>query len=59
MFGWAILFLIVAIVAGLLGFGVIATATFAIAKIVFWIAVVLLVIALIAGLMGRASRPPA
>lgn len=57
MFGWAIFFLIIAIAAGVLGFGGIATMSFAAAKIVFWVALVLLVIALIAGFARRS--PPA
>lgn len=49
MFGWALIFLVVAIVAGFFGFTSIAgTATY-FAKIVFGIALILLVLSLIFG----------
>ena len=41
MLGWVVTFLIVALIAGLLGFGGIAGASIEIAKIVFFIAIVL------------------
>lgn len=57
MFGsllhWAIIFLIVAIVAALLGFGGVAGTAIAGAKLLFWVAIVIFVIMLIAGLMRR------
>lgn len=49
MLGWALTFLVVAIIAGLLGFGVIASASAGIAKIIFVIFLVLFVIALLRG----------
>lgn len=49
MLKWALIFLIVAIIAGLFGFTNIAGAAIGIAKILFFIFVVLFVIALIAG----------
>ena len=57
MLGWALTFLVVALIAGLLGFTSIAGASMAIAKILFFIFLVLFVLSLIAGLIGR--RPPA
>lgn len=58
MFGWAIFFLLVALVAAALGFGGIAGTAVGLAKLVFAIAVLLFVISLIYGLItGR--RPPA
>ena len=57
MFGsllhWAIIFLLVAIVAALLGFGGVAGTAIAGAKLLFWVAIVIFVIMLIAGLMRR------
>jgi uncharacterized membrane protein YtjA (UPF0391 family) len=59
MFGWAVTFLIVALIAAFLGFGGIATFAVDLAKIVFFVAVVLFVISAIVGLIrGRAPRVP-
>lgn len=58
MLGWALTFLIIAIVAAILGFGGIAGTAMGIAKIIFFVALALLVISLIYSLIsGR--RPPA
>jgi uncharacterized membrane protein YtjA (UPF0391 family) len=57
MLRWAIIFLIVALVAAVLGFGGIANFSFEIAKFVAVIALVLFVISLIAnGMRGRGRR---
>lgn len=53
MLYWALLFLIVGIVAGLLGFTAIAGATIAIAKLLFFIFIAVFVVLLIAGLSAR------
>ena len=54
MLGWAVTFLIVALIAALLGFGGIAGVAIEAAKIVFFVAIVLFAISLIAGLVrGR------
>jgi uncharacterized membrane protein YtjA (UPF0391 family) len=53
MFGWAITFLVIALIAGALGFGVVAGTAFAAAKIVF---VVALVAFLISGVLGFSRR---
>ena len=59
MFGWAITFLIVALIAGVLGFGAIAGLSIEIAKIIFFVAIVLFVISLLAGLVrGRPTTIP-
>jgi uncharacterized membrane protein YtjA (UPF0391 family) len=50
MLRWAILFLILGLVAGVLGFTTIAGASIAIAKILFFIFLVIFAILLIAGL---------
>ena len=55
MLGWAVTFLIIALIAALLGFGGIAGVAIESAKIVFFVAIVLFAISLIAGLVrGRA-----
>jgi uncharacterized membrane protein YtjA (UPF0391 family) len=57
MFGWAIFFLLVALVAGALGFGGIASTSAGFATTIFYIAIILFVVSLIYGLLtGR--RPP-
>jgi uncharacterized membrane protein YtjA (UPF0391 family) len=53
MFGWAIAFLVIALIAGALGFGVVAGTAFAAAKIVF---VVALIAFLISGVLGFSRR---
>jgi len=55
MFGWAITFLVIALIAGLLGFGVVAGTAFAAAKIIF---VVALIAFLISGVLVRRAGPP-
>ena len=59
MLRWAILFLIIGLVAGLLGFGGITGASFAIAKLLFWVFIVIFLVLLIAGLTvaRRVSGP--
>jgi len=58
MLGWALTFLVLALVAGLLGFGGIAGAAVGIAKILFFVFLALLVFSLVAGAL-RGRRPPA
>ena len=50
---WAIIFLVVALVAGLLGFGGLAGTAMEGARLLFWVAIVLLVVSLIFGFMRR------
>jgi uncharacterized membrane protein YtjA (UPF0391 family) len=52
MFGWAITFLIIALIAGALGFGVVAGTAFAAAKIIF---VVALLISAVLGVTRRGA----
>ena len=56
MLSWVVTFLIIALVAGLLGFGGIAGASIEIAKIVFFVAIVLFAVSALVGLM-RGGRP--
>ncbi|MBD3375449.1 DUF1328 domain-containing protein [candidate division KSB1 bacterium] len=55
MLRWALIFLVIALVAALFGFGGIASASAGIAKILFWIFIVILIVYLIIGL-GRRGR---
>jgi uncharacterized membrane protein YtjA (UPF0391 family) len=55
MLGWVVTFLIVALVAGILGFGGVAGASIEIAKIIFFIAVVLFVVSAVVG-VARGRR---
>jgi uncharacterized membrane protein YtjA (UPF0391 family) len=56
MLGWAVTFLIIALIAALLGFGGIAGVAMEAAKIVFFVAIVLFLIAAVAGVI-RGRRP--
>lgn len=56
MLRWALAFFIIAIVAGIFGFGGIAGAATSIAQILFGIFLFMFAIALIVGLVGSASR---
>jgi len=53
LLGWALIFLVVAIVAAALGFGGIASAAAGIAKVLFFVFLVIFVVLLIMGLVGR------
>jgi uncharacterized membrane protein YtjA (UPF0391 family) len=54
MLGWAVTFLIIALVAALFGFGGIAGTAVEIAKLIFFVAIVLFAISAVIGLMrGR------
>ena len=57
MLYWALMFLIIAILAGVLGFGGIAFAAAGIAKILFFIFLVAFAVMLLSGLLGRRSPP--
>ncbi|MCC5978938.1 MAG: DUF1328 domain-containing protein [Salinarimonas sp.] len=57
MLGWALTFLIVALIAAVLGFGGIAGAAMEIAKIIFFVAIVLFLIAAVVGVV-RGRSPP-
>jgi len=53
MFGLVVTFLIIGLIAAVLGFGGIAGASFGMAKIIFFIALVLLLISIIFGTIRR------
>jgi uncharacterized membrane protein YtjA (UPF0391 family) len=52
---WAVVFLIVALVAAALGFGGVAGVAIEGAQLLFWVGIVLFVVALIGGLVRRGS----
>ena len=59
MLGWALSFLIVALIAAVLGFGGIAGLSIEIAKIIFLVAIVLFAISAVVGLArGRSPDIP-
>jgi uncharacterized membrane protein YtjA (UPF0391 family) len=59
MLGWAVTFLLIALVAAFLGFGGIATFAVDIAKIIFFVAIVLFVISAVVTLIrGRSPTMP-
>jgi uncharacterized membrane protein YtjA (UPF0391 family) len=51
---WAVIFLIVALVAAFLGFGGVAGTAMSGAQMLFWVAIVLFVVSVVAGLIRRA-----
>lgn len=58
MLSWVVTFLVIALIAALLGFGGIAGASLEIAKIIFFIALILFLVAIVAGAFGgRRSAP--
>jgi uncharacterized membrane protein YtjA (UPF0391 family) len=57
MLYWALVFLIIAIIAGLFGFGVIAGTSYVIAKVLFFVFLVIFIISLIMGFSGRRRLP--
>jgi len=50
---WAVIFLVVALVAAFLGFGGVAGTAMEGARLLFWVALVFLVVSLVVGLMRR------
>jgi uncharacterized membrane protein YtjA (UPF0391 family) len=53
MFSWAIAFLVIALIAGALGFGVVAGTAFAAAKIAFVVALIAFLISAVLGVTRR------
>jgi uncharacterized membrane protein YtjA (UPF0391 family) len=59
MLGWALTFLVIALIAAVLGFGGIAGFAVEIAKIIFFVAIILFVVSAIVGLVrGRTPTVP-
>ncbi len=57
LLNWGIIFLVIAIVAALLGFGGLAGTAMGGAQLLFWIAIVLLVVSVLARLLRRGAEP--
>ncbi len=55
MLYWTVVFLVLALVAALLGFGGVASAAAGIAQILFFVFIVLFLASLVAGLFRRAA----
>jgi uncharacterized membrane protein YtjA (UPF0391 family) len=56
MLGWVVTFLIIALIAGILGFGGVAGASIEIAKIIFFIAVVLFLLSAVVSMVRGRTR---
>lgn len=56
MLSWVLTFLVIALIAGVLGFGGIAGASVEIAKAIFFIAIVLFLISAVVGLVRGRTR---
>ena len=56
MLGWVVTFLVVALIAGILGFGGIAGVSIEIAKAIFFIAVVLFIVSAVVGVARGRNR---
>lgn len=57
MLNWALTFLVVALIAAVLGFGGIAGSAVEIAKIIFYVAIALFVISAVIGMVSGRSPP--
>jgi uncharacterized membrane protein YtjA (UPF0391 family) len=57
MLGWALTFLIIALIAGVLGFGGVAVISIEMAKIIFFVAIILFMVSVIAGFLRGRSAP--
>ena len=57
MLSWVVTFLVVALIAGILGFGGVAGASIEIAKIIFFVAILLFLVSAVVGLL-RGRRAP-
>ena len=56
MLSWVVTFLVVALIAGILGFGGVAGASIEIAKTIFFIAIVLFLVSAVVGVVRGRSR---
>ncbi len=54
LLGWAVIFLIIALIAGAFGFGGIAQASAGIAKVLFFIFIVVFIVLLVMNFLPRA-----
>lgn len=51
---WAVVFLVIALIAAFLGFGGVAGTAMEGARLLFWVAIVFLIVSLVVGLVRRA-----
>jgi uncharacterized membrane protein YtjA (UPF0391 family) len=56
MLSWVVTFLVIALIAGILGFGGIAGASIEIAKIIFFVALILFLVSAVVGLARGRTR---
>ena len=56
MLSWVVTFLVIALIAGILGFGGLAGASIEIAKIIFFVALLLLLVSAVVGLARGRTR---
>jgi uncharacterized membrane protein YtjA (UPF0391 family) len=56
MLSWVVTFLVIALIAGILGFGGLAGASIEIAKIIFFVAIVLFLVSAVVGLARGRTR---
>jgi uncharacterized membrane protein YtjA (UPF0391 family) len=56
MLSWVVTFLVIALIAGILGFGGVAGASIEIAKIIFFVALVLFLVSAVVGLARGRTR---
>ena len=56
MLSWVVTFLVIALIAGILGFGGLAGASIEIAKIIFFIAVILFLVSAVVGVTRGRTR---
>jgi uncharacterized membrane protein YtjA (UPF0391 family) len=56
MLSWVVTFLVIALIAGILGFGGIAGASIEIAKAIFFIAIILFIVSAVVGLARGRTR---
>jgi len=57
MLRWAIVFLVIALIASLFGFGFVSSMSFDAAKILFFVFIVLAVLAFLGGVLNRGTPP--
>ena len=57
MLYYSLVFLVIALLAGLFGFGIIAGTSYMIAKVLFFVFLVIFIVSLIMGLSGRRRLP--
>jgi uncharacterized membrane protein YtjA (UPF0391 family) len=58
MLRWAIVFLVIALIAALFGFGLVADMSYTAAKVLFFVFVVLAVLSFLGGFLRGGAPPP-